>query len=473
MRAGWKSAFVALGLAGPLLGPEIAFAQSPPRQEQERPAQGLREAERAGRAARAAQTLRPLEPGEKITYADVLAHPDDVELNYLYAQSQVAVGELRGAASTLERILLLSPNLARVRLLYAVVLFRLDNLNESEREFRTVSKLPMSESLRAEVDRYLELIALRRKTTRFFANLGGGMQWDSNRNAGPDGNQVLFLDTPFDLVTGQKQSDFSGVMLAGLRVQHDLGYDAGHALLGGLQLYGQKQVDVTELDLMAISGEAGGLYRLPYVDVQPNLYGTYLNLAGESYVSTAGAGVRANHRISQSLDLFARFRFDYEFFESLARSPITDERTGGRTQGALGVTWTPGPTWRFDAAAGFVDKQADQDFYTYVGPLAVLSGTWLLGQGQFLLANFSFEYDDYAGPEVVISSRTRRDAIYLAGLTYGAPLGFLLPFLSPPRAVRDTLLTVNGTYLNEQSTIPNYQYDDWRFTVLFTKNFDF
>jgi hypothetical protein len=122
-------------------------------------------------------------------------------------------------------------------------------------------------------------------------------------------------------------------MLAGLRAQHDLGFDAGHALIGGLQVYGQKQIDVTELDLMAISGETGGLYRTPQIDIQPSIYGTYLNLGGESYVSTVGAGVRANHRFSKSLDVFTRFRVDYEIFESLDVSPITEERTGTASGG--------------------------------------------------------------------------------------------------------------------------------------------
>ena len=191
---------LALGLAA-LSGPAAAQPRAPSVQEQQRPAQGLREAERAERAFKAAEELRPLEAGERVSYAAVLQHPDDVELNYLYAQSQVEAGDLRGAAATLERILLLAPDLARVRLLYAVVLFRLDNLNEAEREFRTVSQLPMPDSLREEVDHYLEQIALRRKATRYSATVGGGMQWDSNRNAGPDGDRVLFLDTPFDLVT--------------------------------------------------------------------------------------------------------------------------------------------------------------------------------------------------------------------------------------------------------------------------------
>lgn len=468
MRAG-----ILVALAATLLALSPAGAQGPSVQEQQRPAQGLREADRAQRAATAAEKLRALEPGEKVTYADILANPDDVELNYLYAQSQVAAGELRGAAATLERILMLAPDLARVRLLYAVVLFRLDNLSESEREFRNVSQLPMPQSLREEVDHYLEEIAARRKVTRVTGNLGLGMQWDSNRNAGPDSGEVLFFDTPFSLVTGKKQGDFSGLMLAGVRAQHDLGYDAGHQLIGAAQVFGQKQIDVTSLDLGAFSGEAGGLIRAPFVDIQPSLYTTYLNLAGESYVSTVGTGVRASHRFSQAFEVAARFRFDYEFFESLDTSPITDQRTGGRYEGGLGASWTPLPTLRIDAGVGFVDKQADQAYYTYVGPQAVLGTTWLLGQGQFLLSTFFFEYDGYEGPEPFVSTTTRRDQWYRGRVSYGAPLGFLLPFLSPPRAIRDTVMTANVEYLNVQSNITNYQFDDWRLSILFTKSFDF
>ncbi len=64
-------------------GPVAAQSQVPAVQEQQRPVQGLRETERAERAFKAAEELRPLEPGERVTYEDILRHPDDVELNYL------------------------------------------------------------------------------------------------------------------------------------------------------------------------------------------------------------------------------------------------------------------------------------------------------------------------------------------------------------------------------------------------------
>src|SRR5690606_33117951 len=55
---------------------------------------------------------RQLPTGPRVTLEQVLAAPDDLELNYRFAQTQIADGDLRGAMSTLERILLTRPELA-------------------------------------------------------------------------------------------------------------------------------------------------------------------------------------------------------------------------------------------------------------------------------------------------------------------------------------------------------------------------
>ena len=46
-------------------------------------------------------------------------------------RAQIRRGDVRGAGATLERILLMRPDLPRIRLLYAIVLYRLDNLDEA------------------------------------------------------------------------------------------------------------------------------------------------------------------------------------------------------------------------------------------------------------------------------------------------------------------------------------------------------
>src|SRR5437868_2059647 len=71
---------------------------------------------------RDAESQRLLRPDRDVSYEDVLAHPDDIDLNFAFAQGQIQRAELRGAAATLERLLLINADLPRVRLLYAIVL---------------------------------------------------------------------------------------------------------------------------------------------------------------------------------------------------------------------------------------------------------------------------------------------------------------------------------------------------------------
>lgn len=52
----------------------------------------------------------------------VLKDPGTLDLACRYAQTQIRKGDLLGASPTLERILLVRPDLPRVRVLYAVVL---------------------------------------------------------------------------------------------------------------------------------------------------------------------------------------------------------------------------------------------------------------------------------------------------------------------------------------------------------------
>src|SRR6185295_8747340 len=148
----------------------------PPDAGARRDIRGEREAERTGERAREQE---PFE-GPRVDYADVLKEPDNVDLNYRFAQTQVRDGDLRGAASTLERILLRNPGLAQVRLLYAIVLFRLDSVYEAEREFRVLDEMVLPQDVRREVERYRRELARRKERTRYSANLTFGGQYDTN-----------------------------------------------------------------------------------------------------------------------------------------------------------------------------------------------------------------------------------------------------------------------------------------------------
>ena len=182
MRLRYRSAFVLpvlLALAAPADG--IA-QQGGVENAPESTRRSQQELEDAARAAERARIQRLLGSGEEVTYQDVLKDPDNIELNLRFARSQIARENIRGASATLERILLLDPNRPDVRLLYAVVLFRLDNLQDAERELLAVRDLPMRASLRAEIEGFLSQIQQRKKRIRYNALVAFGYQYDWNGN---------------------------------------------------------------------------------------------------------------------------------------------------------------------------------------------------------------------------------------------------------------------------------------------------
>ncbi|PIR16363.1 MAG: hypothetical protein COV48_09870, partial [Elusimicrobia bacterium CG11_big_fil_rev_8_21_14_0_20_64_6] len=90
------------------------------------------------KAAEAAEASAAVSSSDGISFEKILAAPGDLDLNERFAREQINRGDLRGAATTLERILILAPNRDRTRLLYAAVLYRLDALQDAERELRIV-----------------------------------------------------------------------------------------------------------------------------------------------------------------------------------------------------------------------------------------------------------------------------------------------------------------------------------------------
>jgi len=232
-------------------------AQAPTTQEIERPERDVRTGIRAGEAGREAREL-PVIEGGAVTFDEVMRDPDNIDLNYRYAQTQIALGDVRGAAATLERILLIEPDLPRVRLLYAVVLFRLDNLDDAERELLAVRELDMPASLRTEIDLYLDEIGKRRQRTRIRALASVGAQYDTNRNSGPSSGRLFFVGSEIPATgTARHRGDASFNAIGRVDLSHDLGYQQRHKLVGSATYYDSDQVRQDSLDLRALTGEGG------------------------------------------------------------------------------------------------------------------------------------------------------------------------------------------------------------------------
>ena len=200
----------------------------------------LRERTLPGRQAKQTDRARRLALlfGRDVTYSEVLNDPDNVLLNLAFARTQIRKGDVKGAVATLERLRLVAPGSIAVRVLYAIVLFRLDNRSEAERELKSLLRYRLSKGLRADVEYYLKEIALRNRRTRYRLLLHTSLQYQTNRNAASSANAVEGLGGLVPL-TGENQriGDFAGRGLIKFAFDHDLKLPRRHKLFGSISVY--------------------------------------------------------------------------------------------------------------------------------------------------------------------------------------------------------------------------------------------
>ena len=104
-------------------------------------------AETARDEAAAAQS-RTIAGGREVSYPEILADPDNLDLNVAYARTLIGKGDLKGASATLDRILLIAPDQAQVRVLLGLVLYRLRELSRAEEELELALKSPLPDVAR-------------------------------------------------------------------------------------------------------------------------------------------------------------------------------------------------------------------------------------------------------------------------------------------------------------------------------------
>ena len=401
--------------------------------------------------------------GGDVTFEQVSSDPDNIDLNYRYAQTQVRQGNLKGASATLERILLLNPNLAPIRLFYGVVLFRLDNLAEADREISAVLSQSPPDSVRTEATRYLANIHKRQKHTQLTGRLGVGMEYDDNRNATPATGIRLFQDTPIQLdASSLRRDDTSILFLGNVEAHHDLGLAAGHEVFATFNYYRAEQTLVKTLNLAAYSPAIGGVYKTPYFNVTPQLVYDYVTLAQTKFLENHGFDLRVDKKLSAKTDLYADVHDVRQVYSPTLVVPTAADRTGIQVDTTLGGDYLLCPTYRVGASLLYTVKHAQNNAFTYFRKGFGLSDTWLLGKGMFMLTSVNVNVDNYRNADPSVSVGLRRDTTIQADTTLGAPLSLLTPKL------QDLVFTLSYEWYDAMSTIQNYGYTNNKVSGMLT-----
>ncbi len=400
-----------------------------------------------------------------ITFQDVLNDPDNVDLNLRFARARIAEGNLQSAASTLERLLLRHPQLDRVRLLNAYVLGRLGNAQQARRHLDRVDEeaLPGNEQREAEDLRRSLSSELQRTTGRL--SIGTQLRYDTNRRARPDQTRVQAAGGTFDF-SGLDGGDASlGLSFNGV-VDHDLGYQAGHALFARVQATARAQDRLSNRGFAFGRIEAGGVYRMTRGDIRPFLIAENTWFGGENYGTGIGAGVRATAELTPALDVTTDLRARRDLARDISFASNGSERRGYTWQARLGIDYAVAAGTRLRLTTGFDRRDARVEYRSHRTVRAGIDLRHSLGGGQYVSGQASVAGRIYGGNDLdrrtgtPISERTRRDARYRLRATYGLSLDRVFDQPALADLLSGQTVAVSTEYFRQASNIDLYSYDN-------------
>lgn len=337
----------------------------------------------------------PLPTDYDSAFREMMAHPTDLDLTFRFAELAIAAGDLEGAVSAFERLLIFNPDLPRIRYELALLYMRLGSNQIAKGYFEDVLKAPgIPADIRTEAQANLAEIDKRLSATTFSLSVQTGLRWQSNANAANSAGVVkLFgLDATLDPAS-QKRSDWNAYAQAALAFAYDLGTQDRDTIEAGLQLYGTRQQEISSLDLQVLQIDLGPRLRFGGEDgwnLRPYALGSAVTLDDARYFVSYGGGLSGEVPFGAALgldfDLKSRFR---RFHVSEARPTVAD-KDGWEHGARLGVRFAPGATDLVRATGGatfantraeferYLEYSADLAYYRqFAAPFGVTQQPWV------------------------------------------------------------------------------------------------
>jgi hypothetical protein len=246
----------------------------------------------------APRSLAALESQRTALFAAMLRDPSNLDIAFEYAAVSVQLGDLEGAISTLERMLIFSPGLPRLQLELGVLYYRLGAYQTAETYFRTVAANPsVPAEVQAQVADYLDAIASGAAGKAVTAMLTTGIRWQSNANAGPSDPTIVLNGLPFQLNAGALgTADVNGYGTASLNSSTDLRRQ-GATLDLSLAAYGAIYRNQTAFNTGIVEMKVGPTFTLQRFEMDNATLGFYgvasaAILGGSLYQGVLGAGTK-------------------------------------------------------------------------------------------------------------------------------------------------------------------------------------
>ena len=192
-------------------------------------------------------------------FQETLRDPANLDVLFRFAGLAIETGDLEGAISALERMLIINPDLTRVRLELGVLYFRLGSYPAAQSYLQAVlSSSSLSPEIRARAEQFMTETQKRLSPSYFAGEAFIGWRYQSNANLGPSNSTVLLFGAPASLNQAATGTPDWGVV-SSLQVMHryDLGTQNKAALETQFTGYANRQFQTSTTDVSLLQLTTG------------------------------------------------------------------------------------------------------------------------------------------------------------------------------------------------------------------------
>ncbi|OFW98247.1 MAG: hypothetical protein A3D94_16830 [Alphaproteobacteria bacterium RIFCSPHIGHO2_12_FULL_66_14] len=309
-------------------------------------------------------------------FEETLRKPADPQTLLRYAELAVQVGNLEGAISALERLLLIDSDQPKIKLELGVLYSRLGSYEAARGYLESARASPRaSPETKERADQFLREVDSRSGKSQFSGDLLFGIGYSTNANTGPAGAIQSFGATVVPTPTVSGRPDFNVIGAGTLRHRYDLGRQDNGAFETDLGFYGSRQFQISEANVYLLDLTTGprmspfeeGL--LDDMTVKPFFTGRYVSVNSLPSYWAWGAGMEATTpigpQINSALTVFGRRR---EFLNN-NDAPTNDLSSGNEAVAVLDfrVELTRYMTLSLNGAVTRYIANADFESYTEFG----------------------------------------------------------------------------------------------------------
>jgi len=405
-------------------------------------------------------------------FAAMQADPGNIDKTLRFAEIASSVGDAEAAIGALERMLLVDRDIARVNLELGELYFRLGAFTVARRYFdRTIASADATPALRERAGLYLREADAREPKSKLIGSVTAGVRYQSNATYGPEGLRSLGLPVP---VTGDStpRSDWNAFALGYVAYIHDLDRQDGMTIDTDLSFYGALYKDETQLNIGYLELSTGPRFRpfpdsAPDLSIRPNIRGGLVWLDDAPYTRGYGFGLDLRQQFTQRLTLDAAYIARQRDFRDSAERPTASDLSGFEQWLLLRGRYAITDETLLGLDAGYAHDNASKGYtkndrfviglnlqQRFAAPFAIGGGPWTASLGA------AYTWIDYKAPDPSIDPGTTRfDREWRIVASNTVPI------------TTDWFVLIQGEYVRNNSTLPNYDYDNASLILGVTRRF--